>query len=292
MTWSPGRWGTTEVHLPANLHREETREHIEAYVKQLLAQTDEWPVVIGCPHGGREVSPDTLRWLVEYRTAHRARYPLAVEARSAPPSSSVGSMRVRTAVAVVSSFIVVKAAVTWVALNAWASYPEHGVRSPLACRAWRACGVAGGSRGGWRGYRRALHRGAGSQRSRRRASRRAEDACPVGAAIRRDGDWPAGCVVQARRFRTAACHRRRPCRCNVERAPRRALGTAEESLGSKGSAGDLNTSPDTYAEQRCRGHFRHTGLLRDPLLASNGGSTAGSNRAAHCEIAGTELCPD
>jgi hypothetical protein len=68
MTWSPGRWGTPEVHLPANLHREETREPIEAYVKQLLAQTDEWPVVIGCPHGGREVSPDTLLWLVEYRT--------------------------------------------------------------------------------------------------------------------------------------------------------------------------------------------------------------------------------
>lgn len=35
-------------------------------------------------------------------------------------------MRVRTAVAVVSTFIAVKAALTWVVLNAWASYPEHG----------------------------------------------------------------------------------------------------------------------------------------------------------------------
>jgi hypothetical protein len=34
-------------------------------------------------------------------------------------------MRVRTAVAVVSGFIVVKAVPTWIVLNAWASYPEH-----------------------------------------------------------------------------------------------------------------------------------------------------------------------
>jgi hypothetical protein len=68
MTWTPGRWDTTELLLPANLHREETRDRIEAHVKQLLTQTDEWPVVIRCPHGGREVSRDMLLWLVEYRT--------------------------------------------------------------------------------------------------------------------------------------------------------------------------------------------------------------------------------
>lgn len=68
MRWPPGRWGTTELYLPANLRREELRECIEAHVKQLLAQTAEWPVVIGCPDGGRELSADTLRWFVEYRT--------------------------------------------------------------------------------------------------------------------------------------------------------------------------------------------------------------------------------
>jgi hypothetical protein len=68
MTWSAGRWGSTEIDLPASLHREDTRKRIEAHVKDLLAETDEWPVVIGCPHGGREVWADTLLWLVEYRT--------------------------------------------------------------------------------------------------------------------------------------------------------------------------------------------------------------------------------
>lgn len=34
-------------------------------------------------------------------------------------------MRVRTAVTVVSGFIVAKAALTWVVVNTWASYPEH-----------------------------------------------------------------------------------------------------------------------------------------------------------------------
>jgi hypothetical protein len=68
MTSSPDRWGTTEVYLPANLRREETRERIAAHVRQLLAQTDEWPVVLDCPDGGREIGADTLRWLVEYKT--------------------------------------------------------------------------------------------------------------------------------------------------------------------------------------------------------------------------------
>ena len=34
-------------------------------------------------------------------------------------------MRLRTAVAAVSSFIVVKAVLTWVVLSTWASYPER-----------------------------------------------------------------------------------------------------------------------------------------------------------------------
>ena len=59
-------------------------------------------------------------------------------------------MRVRTAVAVVSSFIVVKAAVTWVALNAWASYPEHGVANHWhvelgALAEWLAAAAAAGA---------------------------------------------------------------------------------------------------------------------------------------------------
>ena len=68
MTWSPGRWDTTQLYLPATLHREETRQRIEAHVKQLLAETDEWPVLIDCTHGAREIDPDTLLWLVDYRT--------------------------------------------------------------------------------------------------------------------------------------------------------------------------------------------------------------------------------
>jgi hypothetical protein len=60
MTWSPGRWRSTEIFLPANLRREETRNRIEEHVKQLLAETDEWPVVLDCPHGGRELGADML----------------------------------------------------------------------------------------------------------------------------------------------------------------------------------------------------------------------------------------
>jgi hypothetical protein len=59
-------------------------------------------------------------------------------------------MRVRTAVAIVSSFIAVKAALTWVALNTWASYPErrithhwHVELGPLA--EWLAATTAAGA---------------------------------------------------------------------------------------------------------------------------------------------------
>jgi hypothetical protein len=48
-------------------HIRDMAQPLEAFVKRLLAQTDEWPVVSGCPNAGREVSPDTLLRLVEYR---------------------------------------------------------------------------------------------------------------------------------------------------------------------------------------------------------------------------------
>lgn len=67
MGWSSAQWCTAELYLPATLSREERRERIEAHVKELLAETDEWPVLIGCPDGGRVVDGETLRWLVEYR---------------------------------------------------------------------------------------------------------------------------------------------------------------------------------------------------------------------------------
>ncbi|WP_111508728.1 hypothetical protein [Mycobacterium kyogaense] len=74
-SWDDGRWGQTELYLPAKLRREETRARIEAHVKELLAETGEWPVVLGCPHGGRQVSPDTLLWLIEYRTGPEGQEP-------------------------------------------------------------------------------------------------------------------------------------------------------------------------------------------------------------------------
>lgn len=59
-------------------------------------------------------------------------------------------MRVRTAVAVVCSFVAIKVAVTWMALNAWASFPEQGIAhhwhielGPLA--EWLAAAAAAGA---------------------------------------------------------------------------------------------------------------------------------------------------
>ncbi|WP_018599670.1 hypothetical protein [Mycobacterium sp. 155] len=68
MTYDGYRWGSTELKLPADLHREETKTRIEAHVKKLLAQTNEWPIVLDVPHGGREVTENTLLWLIQYRT--------------------------------------------------------------------------------------------------------------------------------------------------------------------------------------------------------------------------------
>lgn len=72
VSWSPnGLWGHTDVYLPRSLHREETRDRIEARVKELLAETGDWPVVIGCPDGAREVGSDMLLWFVEFRIGDR-----------------------------------------------------------------------------------------------------------------------------------------------------------------------------------------------------------------------------
>lgn len=68
MTFDGYRWGNTQLHLPADLQREETKARIESHVKDLLGQTEEWPIVLDVPHGGREITENTRLWLIKYRT--------------------------------------------------------------------------------------------------------------------------------------------------------------------------------------------------------------------------------
>ncbi|OLP00207.1 hypothetical protein BVU76_21705 [Mycolicibacterium porcinum] len=65
---SDDRWGNTRLHLPADLHREEAKARIEAHVKDLLAETSEWPVLIDVPEGSRKINDTTLLWFIDYRT--------------------------------------------------------------------------------------------------------------------------------------------------------------------------------------------------------------------------------
>lgn len=69
MTYDGHRWvipGSTTCRRIST--GKKSRLGIEAHVTEMLAQTNEWPVMLDVPHAGREVTGDMRLWLIDHRT--------------------------------------------------------------------------------------------------------------------------------------------------------------------------------------------------------------------------------